>query len=204
MKTKAPALAVTIVGFVATLITFFYAIIGVATVYEGAEWLVGLTITFFILHMIAAVAVFIPCILSLKRGEKSIKLGVLNIIFCSVPGGILYLIWNPQEASPATSEPVPPPQIIEDDPFRTEVEPNGQPVVEADNPCLGQTEPQDPPIAQEEMQEEVMTDTIEPTSVQKTESDPFGQLEKLKELLDNGTIDKETYAEKAKKYIDML
>ena len=37
----------------------------------------------------------------------------------------------------------------------------------------------------------------------KTE-DPYSQLKKLKELLDQGIIDKATYDEKAKKYIDML
>ena len=34
--------------------------------------------------------------------------------------------------------------------------------------------------------------------------DPYKQLKKLKELLDEGIIDKETYDEKSKKYIDML
>ena len=36
---------------------------------------------------------------SLAKNEKHVWIGVMNILFCGVVGGILYLVWNPSEAN---------------------------------------------------------------------------------------------------------
>ncbi len=48
------------------------------------------------------------------------------------------------------------------------------------------------------------SDYVEYVSVSEESDDPYYQLKKLRELLDKGIIDKQTYDEKSKKYIKKL
>jgi len=56
------------------------------------DMLIGLA---FVLPVIG-VMVAETCI-SISKGFKSVGLGVLNIIYCAKIGGILYLIWKPEQ-----------------------------------------------------------------------------------------------------------
>ncbi len=37
---------------------------------------------------------------SIKENKKSVGIGVCNILFCGIVGGIFYLIWNPDDDNP--------------------------------------------------------------------------------------------------------
>jgi hypothetical protein len=106
----------------------------------------------FVVLLGAGVIVFTFSIISLKNNEKRIAFGVLTMIFCSLVGGIFYLVWNPNYDEDRKEE-----NIIK------------------------------------RKQEKKLS-----------YSDPYDNLKKLKELYDSGIIDKKTYEEKSKKYLDLL
>ena len=61
-------------------------------VFVNVHEVIGIVLAIF--NMIAATIVFILVLNSLTNSKKQIALGVLSIIFVSVPAGIFYLIWN--------------------------------------------------------------------------------------------------------------
>jgi len=75
------------------------------TVIEGILVTVAAVYLFLTMDMAIALAFILPVVgimvaetcISISKGFKSVGLGVLNIIYCAKIGGILYLLWKPEQ-----------------------------------------------------------------------------------------------------------
>lgn len=151
MRSKLPACIITPIEYFLNVFllswTWYYL--------YNLDKLSGFMILFDVLFIVllgAGVIVFTFSIISLKNNKKRIAYGVLTIIFCSLVGGIFYLVWNPN-------------------------------------------------YDEDRKEENIIKRKQEKKS---SYSDPYDNLKKLKELYDSGIIDKKTYEEKSKKYLDLL
>ncbi|MDD6917872.1 MAG: SHOCT domain-containing protein [bacterium] len=58
---------------------------------------------FFLIPAILAAIFEMLQIKSLAKNERHVCIGVMNILFCGIVGGILYLVWNPSEVNPTAA-----------------------------------------------------------------------------------------------------
>ena len=89
---KTVALVFTILGMIATLIT---------STYNFCVYLYANYVTMAILSLVLGVlsVLFgIFAISDLNKNRKRIQVGVCNLVFCGLVGGILYLCWKPEVA----------------------------------------------------------------------------------------------------------
>lgn len=75
---KAAATVLTIIGMVVTAITLPY----------NVGWGV--------LLLILDIVVGILSLVTLGTNHKSVFIGIMNLLFCGLLGGIFYLCWNPE------------------------------------------------------------------------------------------------------------
>lgn len=90
------------VATIFTWICMWLTIIG-CLISEIVGMQASLVYVVYIIPLILAAVFGMLQIKSLAKNEKHVWIGVMNILFCGIVGGILYLVWNPSEANPTAA-----------------------------------------------------------------------------------------------------
>lgn len=90
---------------VATIFTWICMCLTVlgSAIYMIVGMQASLAFAVFLIPVILAGVFGLLQIKSLAKNEKHVWIGVMNILFCGVVGGILYLVWNPSDANPTAA-----------------------------------------------------------------------------------------------------